>query len=191
MHAAAKARAFLPRTLPENLRRFPLRNERGDTLVEVIVAMAMLFTLVVGFSGAHMKANAVMKTSVNETVADEASAAFIEKARAAEWSSVGIAGVPVPAPGTAGPASGSQVTGGSIPAVTTVTVRGLDVTLTTNVTWQSAPVGGGAYGTKAIALTVTWQDHKGNPLTVRTVQQKAVLTPGLDQAAPSGIRGGS
>ncbi len=163
------------------------RRERGDTLVEVIIAMGMLFTILTGFSGAYFKANNTMKVSVNETVADQAAAGFIEKARAAPWSSVGTdtqntAQLPDPL---------KVVKGGSLPAVSTVTIRGLTVTLTTSIGWTQIPLDGSAYGTKSIYIDASWQDHSGDPATAHTIRQEAILTPGVDQAAPSGVRGGA
>lgn len=161
--------------------------ERGDTLVEVIIAMGMLFTIITGFSGAYFKANNTMKVSVNETVADQAAAGFIEKARAAPWSSVGTdtqntAQLPDPL---------KVVKGGSLPAVSTVTIRGLTVTLTTSIGWTQAPLDASAYGTKSLYIDASWQDHAGDPATAHTIRQEAILTPGVDQAAPSGVRGGA
>lgn len=161
--------------------------ERGDTLVEVIIAMGMLFTILTGFTGAYFKANNTMKVSVNETVADQAAAGFIEKARAAPWSSVGTdtqntAQLPDPS---------KVVKGGSLPALSTVTIRGLTVTLKTSIGWASTPLDGTAFGTKAIYIDASWQDQAGVASTAHTIRQEATLTPGLDQAAPSGVRGGA
>ncbi|HEX9086114.1 MAG TPA: hypothetical protein VF867_01145 [Arthrobacter sp.] len=189
---AAHAARVLPCSGPVcRFLRGPFRNERGETLVEVIIAMAMTFTLIAGFSGAYINANKIMKVSVSETVADQASSALIEKARAAPWSTVGIAGNPV-TPGTP-PTDGSIVQGGSFAASSVVTLHGLAVTLTSSIKWTKAPVDGTSYGTKTLNIDASWQDRAGDTSaqSVHTIHHQAILTPGIDQAAPSGVRGGS
>lgn len=163
------------------------RKERGDTLVEVVIAMGMLFTIITGFSGAYFKANNTMKVAVNETVADQAAAGYIEKARAAQWSTVGTDTENT----TQLPDPLKVVKGGSMPAVSTVTIRGLTVTLNTSIGWTQTPLDGTAYGTKSLYIDASWQDHAGDPATTHTIRQEAILTPGVDQAAPSGVRGGA
>lgn len=189
MEAAAVTAApstVVPSVVPGKLITLRRRNgERGDTLVEVIIAMGMLFTILTGFSGAYIKSNNTMKVSVNETVADQAAAAYIEKARAAQWSTVGTdtqntAQLPDPS---------LVVKGGSLPAVSKVTIRGLDVTLKTSIGWTTMPVNGATYGSKTLYIDASWQDQAGAP--VHTVRQESTLTPGVDQAVPSGVRGAS
>ncbi|QOD05727.1 hypothetical protein [Pseudarthrobacter sp. BIM B-2242] len=161
--------------------------ERGNSLVEVIISMGLLFTILTGFSAAYFKSNDVMKVSVNETVADQAAAAYIEKARAAQWSTVGTdtentAQLPDPT---------LVVKGGSLPALSTVTIRGLTITLKTSIGWTKAPIKGATYGSKTLYIDASWQERAGVPGSIRTVRQETTLTPGVDQAVPSGIRGGS
>jgi len=185
---AANAARLLPRSRPVGrFLRGPFRNERGETLVEVIIAMAMMFTLVAGFSGAYINANKIMKVSVSETVADQAASAFIEKARAAPWSTVGTdtnSTALLPDPTTV-------VTGGSLPASSVSTLHGLAVTLTTSIGWQKKPLDGTSYGAKELYILASWQDRAGDATSLHTIRHEATLTPGIDQAAPSGVRGGS
>lgn len=184
---AAAPSALSPAGGPVLTLRRRNRKERGDTLVEVMIAMAMLFTILTGFSGAYFKSTNTMKVSVNETVADQAAAGYIEKARAAQWSTVGTdtentAQLPDPS---------LVVKGGSLPAVSTVTIRGLTVTLTTSIGWTTKPVNGASYGSKTLYIDASWQDQAGVDSTKHTVRQESTLTPGVDQAVPSGVRGGS
>lgn len=162
------------------------RKDRGESVTEVIVAMALLFTLITGFSLSFFKASSVQRISVNETVADEAAAAFIEQARSKPWSEVGTATLDT----SLLPTGMTVVKGGTLPATSTVTVRGREITLRTSIGWRNTP-GTTSYGVKSVLIDASWQDRAGDPATTHTIRQETILTPGVDQAAPSGVRGGS
>ena len=161
--------------------------QKGSMLIEAIIAIGLLAYLMLGYSQASAQAGKVQRTNVNETVATQAATAYIEQLRATPWSKVGINTVPL-VPGTV-PADTQPVAGGALPPATKVSARGLDLTLNTTITWQKAPLSASAYGIKRIQIQVVWFDRSGDPTSSHTLVQDDVLTPGVDQAAPSGVRG--
>jgi Tfp pilus assembly protein PilV len=161
--------------------------QRGSMLIEAIIAIGLLAYLMLGYTQASAQANKVQRTNVNYTVATQAAAAYIETLRATPGSKIGTNTGPV-VPGSV-PGDSLPVAGETLPASTKVTARGLDLTLNTTITWMKAPVAASAYGIKRVQIEVVWYDRSGDETSKHTTVQDDVLTPGVDQAAPSGVRG--
>jgi Tfp pilus assembly protein PilV len=161
--------------------------QKGSALIEAIIALGLLAYLILGYAQSSAQASKVQRTNINHTIATQEAAAFIETLRASPWSKIGVAGVTA--------VSGrdvmdlDSVAGGAIASNTKVAPRGLDLTLNTTVIWAEAPTPGRAYGVKKIKVTATWFDRTGDPKSKRVTVQESILTPGIDQAAPSGVRG--
>lgn len=161
--------------------------QKGSMLIEAVIAIGLLAYLMLGYTQASVQANKIERTNVNETVATQAAAAYIETLRATPWSKIGTTDVSVVS-GTV-PADTDPVAGGTLPPSTKVTARGLDLTLNTTITWMKAPVAASAYGIKRVQIQVVWFDRSGDATSRHLMVQDDVLTPGVDQAAPSGVRG--
>lgn len=161
--------------------------QKGSALIEAIIALGLLAYLILGYAQSSAQASQVQRTNVNHTIATQEAAAFIETLRASPWSKIGVAGVT--------PVAGRDVqdldavAGGAVASDTKVSPRGLDLTLRTTVIWAEAPKPGQAFGIKKIRVTSTWFDRTGDPKSKHVTVQESILTPGVDQAAPSGVRG--
>lgn len=165
-------------------RRF-LKNDRGSIILEVVISLGVIAMLTLGYTNVSTSASITQRTAVNESIAVQAAQDALEKAKATNWANVGTdvaSSVPLPSGST-------PIVGGALPAkAAPVVVRNLDVTVRTAVGWIKKPGSGSQFGTKVVVVEVSWQDVAGDVSTAHTKPQQILITPGIGEAVPSGIR---
>lgn len=158
-----------------------LRRDRGVVLLEAAIAMGLLGFVISGFAISSTTTQQVQSTAVNHGIGIQAAQGVVEQARSSTWEKLAVKAAPV---------NGSteiRENGGIVPATSTVTVRGLPVTLTTTITWKNNKpheAGKHPYSSKLITVTASW-DEMGVKQTAPP--QQALLTPSISEVPPAGI----
>lgn len=162
-----------------------LKNDRGSIILEGVISLGVVSILTLGYTSVSTHASITQRTAVNESIAVQAAQDALEKAKATSWSSVGTdvaSSVPLPPEST-------PIVGGALPAkAAPVVIRNLAVTVRTAVGWQKKPGADSQFGTKVVVVEVSWQDVEGDASTAHTKPQQILMTPGIGEAVPSGIR---
>lgn len=163
-----------------------IKQDKGSIILEGVVSLGLIALLTLGYTSVSIQATITQRTSVNDSIAVQAAQDALEKAKATSWAKVGTDAEPT----VALPEGVPAVFPGSIPAASApVEVRGLPLTVRTAVGWQRKPGTGSQFGTKIVIVEVSWQDVAGDPSTAHTKQQQILITPGIGEAVPTGIRG--
>lgn len=160
------------------------RQHKGFILLEAVAAVAFIAIVANGLTTGTLSSVRAQNANNNFAVATQGTDAQIEAIKAMSWAKVGT--TPTARQGDR-LISGTPVRTGVIPGVQTVTVRGLELTITTGVAWANPPRGGSAYGMKAIVMETSWQN--GPEGARKSIIRTVTLTPGISEAAPSKVRG--
>lgn len=168
------------------VRRF-MRQDKGSIILEGVVSLGIIAVLTLGYTNVSTSATISQRTAVNESIAVQAAQDALEKAKATSWSDVGT---DVASTSIVLPSGVEEIIGGVLPAnPASVEVRGLPITVRTAVGWQKKPSGPSDFGTKLVMVEVSWQDVQGDSTTAHMKPQQILITPGIGEAVPAGIRG--
>lgn len=165
------------------------RNDKGSVLLEAVISLGIISLLTLGYTAAATSATVTQRTAINDSIATQVSQGIFETARATPWSKIGT--TTKPETGLLPDASGEIFEAADeLPATSTKTIRGLDVTVKTAVGWKDQPGTGSDFGTKLIVVDVSWRDNAADPGSQHSRRESTIITPGIGEAAPSGVRAG-
>lgn len=166
------------------------KKDKGSVLLEAVVSLGIISMLTLGYTATATSATITQRTAVNDSIATQVSQSVFETARATPWSKIGTK--TKPAAGLL-PSSAGEIyeAGDELAATGTKTVRGLKVTVKTAVGWQDKPDSDSIFGTKVVVVDVSWLDNEADPGSRHSRRETSIITPGIGEAAPSGVRSGT
>lgn len=166
------------------------KKDKGSVLLEAIVSLGIISMLTLGYTATATSATITQRTAVNDSIATQVSQSVFETARATPWSKIGTK--TKPASGLLPSAAGEiYEAGDELVSTGTKTVRGLKVTVKTAVGWQDKPDSDSVFGTKMVVVDVSWLDNEADPGSLHSRRETSIITPGIGEAAPSGVRSSS
>lgn len=166
------------------------KKDKGSVLLEAVVSLGIISMLTLGYTATATSATITQRTAVNDSIATQVSQSVFETARATPWSKIGTK--TKPAAGLLPSAAGEiYEAGDELAATGTKTVRGLKVTVKTAVGWQDKPDSDSIFGTKVVVVDVSWLDNEADPGSLHSRRETSIITPGIGEAAPSGVRSGT
>lgn len=163
---------------------FKFRNQdRGQILLEAIVSISLIGAIGNGMVNGSIGSTKIQTGAINHSVASQATDDQFEAIKATAWQNIGT----LPAKGTASDylLGRTGIHAGTIDPKKTVTVRGITMTISTAVGWETAPKNGSSYGVKVIVVETTWKNRPDAP--VETIKRSHIITPGVNEAAPSKV----
>jgi len=171
---------------PRVTRRF---RDRGDLLMEAMVVIALAGVTLGGFAATSITSNEAQRKAQYTDVATQAGQGVIEKAKSANWSNLGFnaAQAGYTAVGRDGAPTVTVPTPSSaVSPIATTSLRGLNFTMNTDITWTSTPdsVGATDFGVKQIAVKVGWTDKAGKAYSTTV---KSTRAPSISEAVPSNV----
>ncbi|MDN5727201.1 MAG: hypothetical protein L0G99_14905 [Propionibacteriales bacterium] len=163
--------------------------ERGSALLEVIIGMALIAVVILGSTTAMIQAYSAQRAAVNIGLATQSAKSQIETAKSLPWSTVGMKSGGGYSPANAIqtlPTGVAPVIGGEVLPTQTLTIRGVDLDVTTAVGWAKRPTKASQYGAKTVVVTVRYRDRPGEPERVRT--ERSTIVPQVSDVPPPGVR---
>lgn len=165
--------------------------ERGDALVDTLIAMAVIGTTVCAFGGNYLAANEVQRSTLAIDVVSQQAAGILERAQGQPWAllgfnttTIGYRAADVLNRATVVVASAPSATALE-PVTDDIVTRGVVMDQRVDITWDgyTSATPPGSYGTKVITVTITYTVPGTGTTLTKTFSAKR--TSSVAEAIPS------